>query len=476
MRRPLALLLAVAGLSLTAIAFAQQPLATCADRLQFLGQALRAYAAANGGSLPADLSALYRDKYVTHELWAFWCPEDRSGQKLPGTISSSGSYELVADRLDTGSREPLLREREACHRMALGDGCCRHILLQNGQVIQQAGDAVKPGVEVVTAPDSPPTIQLTGDQLAVWEPYDAVAYQWTGADDTTPPGELEYRTNFSLTGMSGWTRDTRAVLGRLRPGEHALEVWVRDRAGQVCREPAYLRFRVLPRNPITRLEPIERRMRPLAKAPTQAPPRPVWHEPDSALCRVDIRITDPEEALIRAQREGNGEAAAFVAAEDPGRFQPGQTDFSPLRFERGFPWLHVMLHFRVIPGASRPDCAYELSCQGRKLGQQQIPVIEGDARILHLRIHMTTAAAFGVGRYLLGLSADGRRVCDLAFSVVNPEPAAETRQTTRPALLEGVLLGADKRLSISGDFSRSARPQSAESGLALSSCKARAAN
>ncbi len=442
--RCLGLSLVVTGLLLLSAwtTQAQQSLPSCAERLQLLGRALSAYAADHAGSLPPDLGTLYRDRYVSCELWAFWCPEDSGTQRLPTTIDTSGSYELVAERLEPGSDRPLVRERAARHG---GDGLSgryRHVLLQDGRVVQQMEETASPTSGPAT--DRPPTVQFASGSRTDWEPYESVAYQWVGSDDQTAPDRLEYRLNFSLTGMSDWSPTTHVELGRLRPGDHVLEVWVRDVSGQVCLSPAYLRFHVRPRNPIARMEPVERRMQTLPKAPTSPPARPLWYDQKSPLRRVDIRTVDPEADIIRARQEGADLTGPYVAADDPGRFQPDQTGFAPLVFRRGFPWLHVMLYFAVLPGASRPDFSYDLTWNGRTIGKQRIPSTEADGRILHLRLHMVTASEFRVGKYRLGVSVNEARVCDLFFNVVEGPVDGNFAQPVRCTTLQGLRLGTDK--------------------------------
>lgn len=426
---------------------AQQSPGTCAERLRFLGQALKAYAADHAGTLPPDLATLYHERYVTCELWAFWCPDDGGGQKLPGTINSGGSYELAAERLGTDGSQPLLRERVARHTRTGGQGNCRCVLLQNGQVVEEADTAT---LAPAAAPDCPPTVQFAEGSRTEWEPYESVAYEWAGRDDATPAADLEYRTNFSLTGMSAWSKATGVEFGRLRPGDHVLELWVRDARGQTCLTPAYLRFRVRPRNAIRRLEPVVRRMQAFAKVPTDAPSAPQWHDTQSPLQRVDIRTVDPEDGIIQARREGADLTGAYTAADDPGRFQPDQTEFAPLLLECGFPWLHVMLHFRVVPGESRPDFSYDLTWNGRTIGKQRIPTIEGDGRILHLRIHMTTTSEFRVGKYRLGVTVGQQRACDLYFNVVQAAAGEDVAQPVVPGLLDGLRVTADKSHLASG--------------------------
>lgn len=421
---------------------AQQSLPTCGERLQFLGRALSAYAADHAGSLPPDLGTLYRERYVSGELWAFWCPDDSGAQRLPTTIDTSGSYELVADRLEPGCDKPLLRERVARHG---GDGLSaryRHLLLQDGRVVRQVEET--PAAPSAVGLDRPPTVQFASGSRTDWEPYESVVYQWVGSDDQTTPDGLEYRLNFSLTGMSDWSPATAVDLGRLRPGDHALEVWVRDAGGQVCLSPAYLRFRVRPRNAIERLEPVERRIQTLPKAPTSPPAPPRWHVRDSSLRRVDIRIVDPETDIVRARQEGADLTGPYVAAEDPGRFQPDQTGSAPLVFERGFPWLHVMLYFAMLPGASRPDFSYDLTWNGRTIGKQRVPTAEADGRILHLRLHMLTATEFRAGKYCLGITVDGKRVCDLSFNVVNTAAPDGEAQPVVCSILQGLRRDTDK--------------------------------
>jgi hypothetical protein len=453
---------ALALVALTAPAGAQQSLGTCRERLSFLHQALTAYAKDHAGALPAKLSTLYTDKYVACELWAFWCPQDAYADKSAAHLDDAGSYELVATQLDPTSSQPLLREREARHE---SDGAAResrHVLLQNGQVIAATDTVASTNASAApcaSVANSPPTVQFAGESPTEWGPCDSVAYEWSGSDDHTPSGSLQYRYSFSLTGLSDWTTATRVVLGRLRPGAHALAVWSRDEAGAASSTPAYLTFRVSDRNRINPLGSSERRMRPPPKAPGDPLPPPGWGEGSSRLRQVDLSLSDPE--------PGADTSDSAPAATGPGHFAPGQPA-PPLVLQRHFEWLHALLHFEVKAGQCLPDCAYELSRDGRSLGGQDFADLGKGARLLHLRLHMATGNTFAVGRYCLVLTVSGSRACELYFDVVDPPAPTAVRQALRPETLTGLALGADKsrRLGLaSGELVETAPPpQSAAVG------------
>src|SRR3712207_1547246 len=79
-------------------------------RLRDLGDALAAYAFEHDGQLPARLSELYYQGYLS-DLAAFAGETNDAPLAFPSDIDERAAYELVAHTLDPAAAEPILRER-----------------------------------------------------------------------------------------------------------------------------------------------------------------------------------------------------------------------------------------------------------------------------------------------------------------------------------------------------------------------------
>lgn len=425
------------GLAWAAPLTAQVSLPNCTDRLQFLRGALKLYADAHNGSLPQQLSVLYTDRYVATELWAFWCPLD-GAPKLPDGIDTHGSFELSAQTYKPTSDQPLLTERDYHHEMTQGGQICvyRHVLLQNGQILLQP----RPATVSQERDTTPPRICFEGEAPRSWEPYEEIVYRWTATDDRTPQERLQYRTNTSWGGLSEWSDEVGGNWGRLRPGEHVLEVWARDEAGTISPQPASVRFRVLARNVVFRMEPAERWMKPYAKAPRTLPPPARWVGDYGSLRRVDLSLTAPKRQAAGSQaEEAEADDGLFMGAdeEQPGVFYPRQTPRRPLVFARHFQQLHLVFRFdsRDTPNEIY---GYRFRYEGRDTGELDLPAREPNERTMDVPCFLANGASFPVGRYEVQLKLRGQVFCHLYFNVVDPQLPNGLRQALSDPGLAGL--------------------------------------
>ncbi|RJO59841.1 hypothetical protein C4546_00175 [Candidatus Parcubacteria bacterium] len=96
---------------------------------------------------------------------------------------------------------------------------------------QAPADTVSPNTQISNAPPS-----VISSHTAEFE--------WTGVDDQTQTGDLEFSYKLDNQPWSAWSKLGNVSLKNLRNGQHTLQVRTRDQAGNIDPTPASLNFRV----------------------------------------------------------------------------------------------------------------------------------------------------------------------------------------------------------------------------------------
>ncbi|HKB25494.1 MAG TPA: hypothetical protein VKG64_10610 [Methylomirabilota bacterium] len=96
---------------------------------------------------------------------------------------------------------------------------------------------------VVIVDNTPPTAQITGGSAGTVQGTTAL-FTFTGADNLTPVGSLQFAWRLDGAMWSAFALDTTATLTGLTPGNHLFEVKARDLAGNESLAPAQRTFTV----------------------------------------------------------------------------------------------------------------------------------------------------------------------------------------------------------------------------------------
>jgi hypothetical protein len=178
-------------------------------------------------NLPQEWTLYVSSSYTYQDIKMFW---DTS--RVPDTVT------LVLEDVTTGAQVDMMATPSYTYYNTETNARPFRVIADGSFEVPPPPPPPPPGSDT-----TPPETAIT-TELPAFTGSSEVTIAYTGTDDVTPAGLLEFSYSVDGGGWSGWSTNTSATITGLSDGAHIFEVKSRDEAGNEDPSPAAVSFTV----------------------------------------------------------------------------------------------------------------------------------------------------------------------------------------------------------------------------------------